>query len=66
MPGRDGRKTNDAYICEVPPEKALEPEKHMYEELIYIINGRGATTIWNDGEPKRTFEWQEGSLSRRR
>ncbi|HWH80236.1 MAG TPA: hypothetical protein VNT76_22810, partial [Candidatus Binatus sp.] len=55
-------ETNDAYICEIPAGKALEPEKHMYEELIYVISGRGATTIWNDGEPKRTFEWQEGSL----
>ncbi|TMA59757.1 MAG: cupin domain-containing protein, partial [Deltaproteobacteria bacterium] len=55
-------ETNDAYICEIPPGKALEPEKHMYEELIYVVSGRGATTIWNEGEPKRTFEWQEGSL----
>ena len=55
-------ETNDAYICEIPAGKALEPEKHMYEELIYVISGRGATTIWNEGEPKRTFEWQEGSL----
>ena len=34
----------------------------MYEELIYVISGRGAATMWNEGEPKRTFEWQEGSL----
>ena len=48
-------KTNDAYICEIPAGQALEPEKHMYEELIYVISGRGATTIWNEGEAKRTF-----------
>ena len=55
-------ETNDAYICEIPAGKALEPEKHMYEELIFVVRGRGATSIWNEGEPKRTFEWQEGSL----
>ena len=55
-------ETNDAYICEIPPGKALEPQKHMFEELIYVVSGRGATTVWNEGEPKHTFEWQEGSV----
>src|SRR5258706_8384206 len=34
----------------------------MFEELVYVVSGRGATTIWNDNGQKRTFEWQEGSL----
>ena len=55
-------ETNDAYICEIPAGKALEPQKHMFEELIYIVSGRGATTVWNAGAPKHTFEWQEGSV----
>jgi quercetin dioxygenase-like cupin family protein len=55
-------ETNDAYICEIPPGKALKPQKHLFEELIYIVSGRGATTVWNEGEAKHTFEWQEGSV----
>jgi len=55
-------ETNDAYICEIPPGKSLKPQKHMFEELVYIVSGRGATTMWQDNGPKRTFEWQEGSL----
>jgi oxalate decarboxylase/phosphoglucose isomerase-like protein (cupin superfamily)/mannose-6-phosphate isomerase-like protein (cupin superfamily) len=55
-------ETNDAYICEIPAGKSLKPQKHFFEELVYIISGKGATTIWNQGGPKRTFEWQEGSL----
>ena len=50
------------YVAEIPPEKSLEPEKHLYEELIYILKGQGATEIWQEGRPKRSFEWGEGSL----
>jgi gentisate 1,2-dioxygenase len=34
----------------------------MFEQLIYVVKGRGATTVWNDEGRKQTFEWQEGSL----
>ncbi len=50
------------YLCEIPPGKSLEPEKHLYEERILILNGRGATAIWNEGGPKQTFEWHDWSL----
>jgi len=54
--------TNNAYICEIPPGKNLTPQRHMYEEMIFVVSGRGATTIWHEGDKKQTFEWQEGSL----
>ncbi len=53
---------DDAYLCEIPPGASLKPQKHLFDELIYIISGKGATTLWNEGSPKQTFEWQEGSL----
>jgi len=55
-------ETNDSYICEIPPGKSLNPERHMFEEMIYIVKGRGATSVWLDGGTKQTFEWQAGSL----
>lgn len=34
----------------------------MFEEMIFILQGRGATSVWVEGSPKHVFEWQEGSL----
>lgn len=53
---------NDAHILEIGPGGSVKPERHMYEEIYYVFSGRGATTVWNEGGPKRTFEWHEGSL----
>jgi mannose-6-phosphate isomerase-like protein (cupin superfamily) len=52
----------DAYILEIGGGGTVRPERHMYEEIIYVLSGRGAATIWNEGSPKRTFEWHEGSM----
>ncbi|MDP2719711.1 MAG: ethanolamine ammonia lyase-activating protein [Dehalococcoidia bacterium] len=57
-----GEQSTDSYVCEIAPGGSLKPQKHLFEEFVLILQGRGATTIWNEGGPKQTFEWQEGSL----
>ena len=49
-------------IVEIPPAGALRPERHMYDAVMYVMRGKGATTIWQEGEPKHTVEWGEGAL----
>ncbi len=49
------------YLVEIPPGGTFKPEKHMYEEIFYVLKGRGATVVWNEGSPKLTFEWERDS-----
>ena len=51
------------YVVEVPGAGALNSEKHLYEEIYYVVEGRGTTEVWLDRDSKRhMFEWQKGSL----
>ncbi|MBM2810693.1 MAG: Cupin domain protein [Chloroflexi bacterium] len=53
---------DDCMVMEIAPGGQLNEDHHMYEALIFVLSGRGATTVWGEGVPKRTFEWQAGSL----
>ncbi len=55
-------EANDAYICEIPPGKSLNPERHLFEEMIFVVSGSGATSVWLESGKKQMFEWQAGSL----
>ena len=53
---------NSAYVCEIPAGKHLEPQRHLYEELTYVLSGRGSTSVWYEGKPRNSFEWTAGAL----
>jgi oxalate decarboxylase/phosphoglucose isomerase-like protein (cupin superfamily) len=50
------------YVGEIPASGALEAEKHFYEEVICILDGQGATEVWQEGGRKQMFEWGPWSL----
>lgn len=56
------RTSNDCYICEIPPGKELVAQRQLFEEMIYVLDGRGSTSVWNDAGKRVTFEWKAGSL----
>lgn len=56
------RFSNDCYVCEIAPGKKLEPARHLFEEMLLILSGRGSTTVWNNAGARITFEWKAGSI----
>jgi quercetin dioxygenase-like cupin family protein len=53
---------SDGYVCEIPAGGSLRPQHHMYEEVVVVAKGRGATELWVSEGPRRSFEWQAGSV----
>jgi len=67
-------KTVDIYIQEIPPGSRSGKHRHMAEEFIFILEGRGYDLHWDvefdldekytwipARQPKR-FDWQEGDI----
>ena len=54
--------TCDIWVEEISPGGELKPQRHLIEKSVFILQGQGATTIWNEGGKKQTLEWQKGSL----
>ncbi|MDP2731374.1 MAG: cupin domain-containing protein [Dehalococcoidales bacterium] len=51
------------YAVEVPARGELNAERHMHEEVFYVVEGYGSTEVWREGSSKKlTFEWQGGSM----
>ena len=43
-----------SYVFEIAPGQSTNPQRHIYEELLYVVRGRGATTLWNDKGAKQS------------
>ena len=59
--GQEG--VTSARVTEIPAGKTLPPLKFALDEIVYVVEGRGLTTIWaGEKRPKKTFEWQKHSM----
>jgi quercetin dioxygenase-like cupin family protein len=50
------------YTGKLAPGQASEPEKHLYEKIVYIVEGEGIAEIQQQGRVPQAFRWQAGSL----
>ena len=56
------RTSNDCYVCEIAPGGKLAAQRQLFEEMIYVLDGRGSTSVWNDSGRRITFELKAGAL----
>jgi quercetin dioxygenase-like cupin family protein len=49
-------------VVELPPGAASAPQRHLYEEVVYVLSGRGSTTVEAADGRERAFEWGPRSL----
>lgn len=52
----------EARVSEIPAAKTPPSLRFALDEIVYVVEGRGLTSIWADGKPKKTFEWQKHSM----
>jgi quercetin dioxygenase-like cupin family protein len=50
------------FALEIPPAGATLPQRHLYEEVVYVIEGRGSTQVEFADGSTRSFEWQPRSM----
>ena len=58
------RGIEHVHVLEIPPGETLPPFRMALEEVIYVFEGNGIASVWAEGQPKITFEWQKHSLFR--
>ena len=58
------RGLEHVHVLEIPPGETIPPFKMALEEVVYVFEGQGLASVWAEGQPKISFEWQKHSLFR--
>lgn len=50
-------------VVELAPGASAEPQRHLFEEVVYVLSGHGTTTVESaDGSLRHSFEWGPKSM----
>lgn len=49
-------------VTELAPGAATEPQRHLYEEIVYVLSGSGSTVVEDPDGGEHSFEWGPRSL----
>ena len=50
------------FLLELPPGGSTSPQKHLYEDVYYVLEGSGSTQLEFPDGSKRSFEWGPKAL----
>ena len=50
------------FVLDLAPGAKSAPQKHLFEEVIYVLSGHGNTTVETSDGRKHSFEWGPKSL----
>jgi quercetin dioxygenase-like cupin family protein len=54
--------TDGAFVFELAPGQSTRPQRFMFEETTFVLDGDGETTVWYERGHEQTFKWQKSSL----
>jgi len=60
LAGQEGM--SEVRVSEIPPGESTVAWRMVLDEIVYVVEGRGLTSVWAEGGAKKTFEWQKHSL----
>ena len=50
------------FVLDLAPAAKTSPQKHLYEEVVYVLSGYGSTSVETSDGRKHSFEWGPKSL----
>lgn len=50
------------FVIDVPPGAKTASQQHLFEEVVYVLDGRGSTVVETADGRRHTFEWSPKSL----